>query len=143
VKNPLLLLLLIPFAALSLASCDRFSHHKGHGYWIDKKISHVADKLDLTEPQEKQLLAIKDEVKAMHQKHRQGNNWHEGLIAEIKKDKIDPKTIEQMAQAHQSHRQEMMTLLAQRLSDFHATLSKEQKEKLIQLLEKVKDKYGH
>lgn len=137
----------IPFAiiaslgALVLTGCGRHHHDpEEKAEWVFHKISK---KLDLTDEQKVKLDAVKAEIMQHHKNHRaEKKQMMNTLITEIQKPEIDQAVILDMVSKHKSHVDEVAPGVIAKFSEFHASLSTEQKQKLVKKIEKFK-KYHH
>jgi Spy/CpxP family protein refolding chaperone len=119
-----------------LGGCHRPSPEKMADHIVDELVA----KLSLTAAQQEQLNATKVELLgkvAEMRKSREG--MHDEFIAELQKDNLDQGQLKKMVATHRGEMDEMVNLLIDRLAKFHATLTAEQKAKLVTLL-KEKDK---
>jgi len=140
--------LLIPFTiiasltALVLSGCGR--HHQDpedKAEWIVHKVSK---KLDLNEQQKVKLEAVKTEIMQNYKKHHQNKNqMMDTLLAEIQKPQIDPSVLMGMVNQHQSRVDEVAPGVINKLVEFHASLTEEQKQKLTKKLEKFRKHHQH
>ncbi len=137
-KRSLVVLTLIVASVFFFSACDRAKQgHHGHGLWGKQVIEKISSELDLTAQQRATLESIQNDFKAMHKTHaNQRQTWIQGLVAEVKKDRVDPKKLEAMVEARATHQREMIQKFSTRLSDFHASLNSKQKETLAQWIEK-------
>ena len=136
-KRTLWIFLFLTGITFLFSACDRHPHRGHHGFWGGKMVEKISDELDLSKEQKEKLQEIQKDFQALHQKHRaEHQTWGAQLAEEIRKDRIAPKKLEEMAMARSQHHQEVIQQFSGRISDFHASLNKEQKEKLAKWLEK-------
>lgn len=101
----------------------------------DRIIDELVEKLDLTSVQKDQLNATKVEILAKVAEMKKNKDaFHGEVIAELQKDVLDQGQLKKMVTAHKSEMDVMADLLIDRLAKFHATLTPEQKTKLVELL---------
>ena len=98
-------------------------------------LGHIQADLNLTPAQATQVEEMQKAMQAQHAAHfAQHQTQLQTLAAEVKKDKLDPKALEAMANLHATHNQEHAKLMHEHMTRLHASLSKEQKEKLSHLM---------
>jgi periplasmic protein CpxP/Spy len=102
--------------------------------WIVDKIE---SKLDLSKEQVTEVNKIKDEILA---KRDEFKGLHEGLyetmLKEIRSDKIDANSINQLFTAKETKFKELRSFMIAEAAKFHAILTPEQREKLAKEMEK-------
>ena len=127
---------IIVLTALALCSLFLFTGCKKHGYKGAFALDYIAETLDLTEVQEEQLDSIKEEVFAEIGRIRQEKEpMHNTLKNQLTSENIDKEVIRQLIQNHRAKMDPVIALAVDRLSNFHATLSPAQREKLAEKLE--------
>ena len=118
--------------ALVFTGCRSHSHHSKAEFMID----YIAETLDLTDPQREQLDGIKDEFMAKAKDMRAKKEaMHAELMVELRKEQIDRENIKDLIAQKRTQMDEIIDLAVVRLSEFHQTLSPEQREKLVAKLE--------
>jgi len=118
---------------LFFAGCRPPGHHGGAEFMID----YMSEALDLTDAQQDQLDEIKQEMFAKAAElHQQKKAQHEEFIALLQAEEIDPARLKTLVARHRAQMDQMVDLAVDRVVAFHATLSAEQKEKLVRKIEK-------
>ena len=134
----LIILLVLGIAAFS--GCRRHGGHHRAEFMID----YVAETLDLTESQEEHLNQIKDElIDKGRQMHANRDAMHSEFIEELKKEEIDQENLRKLVAVKRAQMDEMIDLMIVRLTEFHRTLTPEQKNKLVAKLESFKKWHRH
>jgi Spy/CpxP family protein refolding chaperone len=134
VKKSLSIALIGIFASAVLVfnGCRSHSAHDKAEFMVD----YIAETLDLSDTQRAQLDEIKEEFLAKAKDmHAEKEAMHTEFKAELLKAEIDQDRIKALMAQKREQMAEMMDLAVVRLADFHATLSAEQKEKLVAKLE--------
>jgi len=104
---------------------------------VERLTQKIASELDLNENQRKQLDGYKNEFIAKGKEMRSRHDvFKNELIKQLKSDKFDPTEINGMISQHRTDMDAMISLFMTRFSEFHSTLTPEQKEKLVAKLEK-------
>ena len=134
----LLIGMLISGVAL-FSGCRRHSH----GHKAEFIVDYISETLDLNESQQVQLDQIKDELMAKAQlMHADKESMHAELVAQLRSEEIDQMRVKAVIAEHRAQMDEILDLVVLRLSEFHKTLTPEQKEKLIAKIETFK-KWHH
>ncbi len=104
---------------------------------------YISETLDLNESQQAQLDQIKDELLAKAQRmDADKESMREELVAQLRSEEIDQVRVKTLVAEHRAKMDEIVDLIVVRLSEFHKTLTPEQKEKLIAKIETFK-KWHH
>ena len=124
---------------LVFSGCRHRGHHGGAEFMID----YMSEALDLTDAQQEQLDEIKEEffTKAK-QLHEEKKAQHDEFMALVQAESIDPVQLKALVAKHRARMDEMVDLAVDRVVAFHATLSAEQKEKLVEKIEKFHRYHG-
>lgn len=135
-KSAYILLAAILISSLGLFSgCRRHSHAHKAEFMVD----YITETLDLNESQQTQLNEIKDELMLKaKQMHDDKESMREELVVQLRSEEIDQVRVKALIAEHRAKMDEIIDLLVERLSDFHRTLSPEQKEKLVAKIETFK-----
>ena len=129
----------LSLSLLFFAGCRQRGHHKGAEFMID----YMSEALDLTDAQQAQLEDIKDEMFAKAKElHDQKKAQHEEFMTLVQAEAIDPVQLKSMIAGHRAKMDEVVELAVDRVVAFHATLSAEQKEKLVEKIEKFHRFHG-
>ena len=135
-KGAYILLVVVLISSLGFFSgCRRHSHAHKAEFMVD----YITETLDLDESQQTQLNEIKDEVMLKaKQMHTDKESMREELIVQLRSEQIDQVRVKALIAEHRAKMDEIIDLLVERLSEFHRTLSSEQKEKLVAKIETFK-----
>jgi Spy/CpxP family protein refolding chaperone len=135
-KGAYILLVVVLISSLGFFSgCRRHSHAHKAEFMVD----YITETLDLDESQQTQLNEIKDEVMLKaKQMHVDKESMREELIVQLRSEQIDQVRVKALIAEHRAKMDEIIDLLVERLSEFHRTLSSEQKEKLVAKIETFK-----
>ena len=126
------LLVSLVFGVGIFSGCRSHSHGRGAEFAVD----YVSEVLDLTEPQEQQLNQIKEELmEKVTQMRANKAKYHDEAIAQLRSEEIDQARVKAMIAEHRAQMDELIDLMVVRISEFHRTLTSEQKEKLVSKLE--------
>lgn len=121
---------------LLFTSCRH--HHKG-----EFALDYFSEALDLSTEQEEDLNNIRLEIMAsVETMKEERKEAYQTLKAEIAKDQIDKAVVQQVIDEHHLRKEEIVDLALDKIITFHATLSPEQKEKLINKLEKFEKRHA-
>jgi len=130
------LVLVAAMGIMMFAGCREKSHEEVAQRIVEK----VSEELALTEDQVGLLNTIAEELidkaKEMKEEH---SSVKDEVIGQLKSDEIDQEKLIGLATEHQAKMRELIPQCVSRLAEFHSTLSPEQKEKLVQHLEEMKD----
>ena len=137
-----LYILMVVFLIVGVAGfsgCRRHSHSHKAEFMVD----YISETLDLNENQKEHLNQIKDEVmlKAKDM-HADRESMHEELVNQLRSEEIDQTLVKDKIAEHRAKMDGIIDLLVVRLSEFHKTLTPEQKEKLVAKLETFKKWHG-
>jgi Spy/CpxP family protein refolding chaperone len=121
------------------SGCRRHSHSHKAEFMVD----YISETLDLNDSQQEQLDQIKDELLTKAQDmHADKASMHEELVAQLRSEEIDQVRVKALIAEHRAKMDEIVDLVVIRLSEFHKTLTPEQKEKLVAKIETFK-KWHH
>ena len=122
------------------SGCRKHGHHRGAEFAVD----YVSEVLDLTEPQQEQLVQIKDELVAKReQMHATKAKYHDEAVAMLLSESINQDRVKEIIAEHRAQMDEMIDLMVQRFAEFHSNLTPEQKAKLVKKLEDFHKWHGH
>ena len=139
-KKGLTIVLICVFisGALIFTGCRSHSHQSKAEFMVD----YIAETLDLTDSQREQLNGIKEEFMAKAQEmHAKKQAMHVEFVAELRKEQIDQGKVKDLIAKKRAQMDEIIDLAVVRLSEFHQTLSAEQREKLVAKLEWFHEKH--
>ncbi len=130
------LVVVVLLSGLFLTACK--GHNEGHGGMM---FDMAAYKLDLTEAQEEKWFAIRDELKQLRKEAREEKQNHlDKAKALIMADSLDQVEVLNQFEQHQGRMLSAAPSVIEKISEFHATLTVEQKEKVIKLLDRFAKK---
>jgi len=108
----------------------------GHGRGVEFAVDYVTEVLDLTEAQQEQLNQIKDEVMEKGREMRANKaRHHDEIIAQLRSEEIDQERVQVIIAEHRAQMDEMVDLAVVRFSEFHRSLTPEQRAKLVNKIE--------
>ena len=117
-------------------------NHRGHGRGAAFMLDYMSEALDLNEDQQAMASSYKDEimakVKSMHSEKKQ---MHDEIKTQLAGESIDKLRVKALVAKHRVGMDEVIDLVVERVADFHATLSPEQRTKLITKLEKFEKRH--
>jgi Spy/CpxP family protein refolding chaperone len=118
--------------------CNHRGHDRGAAFMLD----YMAEALDLNENQQAMASSYKDEimakVKSMHSEKKQ---MHDEIKTQLAGETIDKLRVKALVAEHRTGMDEVIDLAVDRVAEFHATLSPEQRTKLISKLEKFEKRH--
>lgn len=130
------LVVVMLLSGLFLTACK--GHNEGHGGMM---FDIAAYKLDLTEVQEEKWFAIRDELKQLRRDARKEKQSHvDQAKSLIMADSLDQAEVLNQFEQHQGRMLSAAPSVIEKLSEFHATLTAEQKEKVIKMLDHFANK---
>jgi len=127
------LLTLVGLGTTLFVGCHHRGGHKGADFMVD----YLTEVLDLTEGQEEMADAFKNEILSKAKEmHADKETMHAEIKAQLSSDAIDTERVKAMIVTHRKEMEVVMNLAVDRIAEFHASLSPEQRDKLIKKLEK-------
>lgn len=124
---------------LGLAGCQHSSPEKR----ADRAVSYVSHKLDLTDDQEVMLTGIKDRwMDARQEMNAERKTYAEKFTSMIRSEELSRDELIQMYEARKQYIEEQLPTAMDDIIAFHKQLNPEQKEKIVELLEKRMDKWN-
>ena len=134
------LLTILVFGVGIFSGCRSQGHDRGAEFVVD----YVSEVLDLTETQKQQLNQIKEELKEKGAQMRASKaKYHDEIVAQLRSEEIDQARVKAMITEHRAQMDELIDLMVVRISEFHRTLTPEQKEKLVSKLEDFHKWHDH
>ncbi len=119
---------------------DSVKRAENRAEWIVEKLS---DELELTAEQQKTLNGIKDEVVA---RHKEIKELHSGVYNDVllvlDKESVTEQELNAMFTQRETQWKELREFAVAKFTQFHNTLSKEQKSRLKELAEKFRRHRG-
>ena len=108
----------------------------GHGRGAEFAVDYVTEVLDLTEAQQTHLDQIKEEFLVKRDQMRANKARHyDEIIAILGSEEIDQERVNAIIAEHRTQMDEMIDLAVVRFSEFHRTLTPEQRGKLVKKVE--------
>lgn len=133
--------LLIGFV-LSTVNCFKEKNFEAR---VEKIASKISKHLDLNDKQKIELERIKKEIiekkKSLHSNNSH-TSAHKEVIAMVKSDKMDLAKLKATMSTAQSQRKEMREFMLEKLVEFHAILTPEQRIKLADKMETFSKRMG-
>lgn len=116
----------------ALAAC---SGHRGSEFRMEKMFDFVAYKLDFTDQQELMLDDIQREITLIREQSSElRKQQHDQMIALFQADELDVVAIEQLIHQRHNTMKEHMPRVMPLVKQLHATLSLEQKQKVVEFV---------
>ena len=136
-----LLLLIAAFAVACAKHRFQSKSPEEKAEWVVQKIS---GELDLDEAQEAKLNEIKTELLAKHKSFKGDKEqiWDE-LHTQLRSDKIDQEKVNSIFTEKEAQFSEMRAFAVTKFAEFHAVLTPEQKNTLVEKLDKMHDRCRH
>ncbi len=127
----------IAIAVTVLSSLILFTACKHNNNRTGFIFDYVSETLDLTEDQQEKLQSIKDEIMVQVDLMHDGKEEKHAVIKEqLGGESIDKEVFRQLVSEHRTQMNTIVDLAIDRLADFHADLTPEQRTKLVAKLEK-------
>jgi periplasmic protein CpxP/Spy len=145
-KNPRLIrtlaLTLLGVTTLSVAACHRHRTVTERADWLVNKISKD---LELNEQQQAKLAAVKDAfLVARGQMRTEHDALFDEALAMVQSDQLDQAKVLQLVERHQALQRQAAPSVVAKLTDFHASLSPEQRAKAVEQLKRFRERmHGH
>ncbi|MBN1799382.1 MAG: Spy/CpxP family protein refolding chaperone [Spirochaetales bacterium] len=130
----------------ALTGCRGHGPHRGSPEKrAEFMINRLKAELDLSEQQVQLLNDIHKDIRSKMEENRPQREQHFELLKEqILADSLDTAEIKRYMDAQQNKHREMRDYVLQQIKRFHDTLTSEQKQKLVSLLEEFKGAwYNH
>ncbi len=132
------LIAVLGVGSLVFVGCRHPGHQRGAAFMMD----YMAEALDLTEAQQTMANSYKDEILAkIKTKHSEKKEMHDELKRQLSGNTIDTVRVKTLIVEHRAGMDDVIDLVVDRIAEFHATLSPEQREKLVSKLEKFEKKH--
>lgn len=132
------LIAVLGLGSVLFVGCNHRGHDRGAAFMLD----YMAEALDLNEDQQAMASSYKDEimakVKSMHSEKKQ---MHDEIKTQLAGESIDKLRVKALVAEHRAGMDEVIDLVVDRVAEFHATLSPEQRAKLITKLEKFEKRH--
>lgn len=109
---------------------------------IETMAKKLSKELDLTDEQNNHLNTIKDEIIAkLSERRKHRSEMFTVIREEIQKDAIDQKRLEKLFDERKQFREDMHRFLIKKAVEFHSMLTKEQRSKLVLLIDKMGNEF--
>lgn len=116
--------------------------HRGHQRGAEFMMDYMAEALDLNEEQKAMANLHKDEILAkVRAMHTEKKNMHDELKTQLSGDTIDTVRVKALVAEHRAGMDDVVNLVVDKVAEFHATLSPEQRTKLVAKLEKFEKRH--
>ncbi len=138
-RRSIKMLLVLTGATLAIVGCER-SPEKA----AEKVTSKISRELELTDTQKAQLDRIKVRLLELHQTSQQSRDQFRSEVKDlVLAEKLERQNVKFLMEGHRQNMEDRFESAFPLIQDFHATLSLEQKQKLVGLLEKFHERRKH
>jgi periplasmic protein CpxP/Spy len=132
---------LLAVAALSLVGCSR---HGTPEERVDRVMKRITKQLDLNDQQVSKLEAVKQEVLAARSRlANEQQKLFDEVIAQVQADRLDQTKVFQLLERRQELQRQAAPPVVEKVAEFHASLTPEQKAKAVEHLRHFREKMGH
>ncbi len=108
----------------------------GNGRGAEFALDYVTEVLDLNEAQQAHLNQIKEELMERREQMQANRaKHHDEIIAQLGSEEINQERVKAIIAEHRAQMDEMIDLVVVRFTEFHRTLTPEQKAKLVKKVE--------
>ena len=118
------LIVVLGLGTTLFVGCNHRGHDRGAAFILD----YMAESLDLNEDQQAMASSYKDEtlakVKSMHSEKKQ---MHDEIKTQLAGNSIDKLRVKALVAEHRAGMDEVIDLVVDKVAEFHATLSPEQR----------------
>ena len=133
-------------AAVFGAACGRghFHHREVTEDHINRVSERIADKLDMNDVQKEKMKRLSEKIAAklpVMKRHR--SEMSDMVSRQFSSDTFNRSEVEESMKSHQDQMKEMHSFIAASMEEFHGILTPEQRKKVIDFMEKNRDKHGH
>lgn len=133
--------LILVAAALFAGGCRYYKSPEKRAEFVVKKIT---SELDLNDSQKEKLYKIKDEILSKRKELKlQGPRIPAEALAEFRQPTLDEKKINKSFELEMNKMTEMRTFMTKKAIEFHAVLTPEQRNKLVDLITEFQQKHRH
>ena len=110
-----------------------------HAGRAEKMIRYLSDELDLTQAQQDMLNQFKDEMLERREEMQSARRLHmEEFMTQVQKETMDKDRLMAMVNETKPKIDDMVSHVITSMVEFHATLTPEQRAKLVEKLERMK-----
>ncbi len=135
-KTMILVLVAVVVLSMLVVGCKARSPEKKAEHMVNK----ISSKLNLNDVQKAELNGIKNELLQMGlEMHEEHENMHSDLSEQLLSDRIDVDEVKALINEKKASVEELIDTAVDRLAEFHATLTSEQKELLVAEMETCKN----
>lgn len=131
---------LVLFAALALifVGCRDYTPQEKY----EKGVDYLSWKLDLTEEQQTYLKNQKEDLlKIVEEGKKNKESIGKTILDQLSKDRMDEEVLMELVDTQQKRFDQYATLLIPKLTEFHAMLTSEQKDTLLEEIKELKEKH--
>ncbi len=131
---------IVMLGALTLAACSpRQYTPEQRAEWMLKAMTN---RLDLNDQQQSKLRAIKSEFESSMQKYdEQRRQLFDRLSQDIHSSQLDRQLLMQFVETRKQAYDDIAPRVVDKIIDFHASLTQEQKKKLAQSMDKFREQF--
>lgn len=130
-------------ALVFIAGCNCYTKKHGSTQYVmekvinklEKKLALKPDQVKILENMKEKMLANKDE------RNEKRNKTYSLIINEIKEDDFNSYYTKKILKKGVDEKEKLLNLFIDDFDKFHKTLTKLQKEKLVEYIESIKDKH--
>jgi Spy/CpxP family protein refolding chaperone len=136
----ILLTVFITVTAVGITACGH-RHHSSEerAEWL---VQRITDSLDLNDAQQAKLQAIKQEFEqGMKKYHEQRQAFYDRLLEDVQKPQLDKQLLLDMVDSRKQAYDEIAPRLIDKVIDFHASLNAEQKQKIVEHMQKFREHF--
>jgi len=133
------------FTVLGIGAAGAGYKHYGGRHNPERMVERISDKLDLSDDQRQKLEAVKDVlIEGRRELHDEREKTIGQIIAEVQKPQMDPGRIMDLIDERKARFDTLAPRLVGPIVEFHKSLSDEQRGKIVNLLETIRDwGWGH
>lgn len=126
---------------LGFTGCNR---HRSPEERITHKMDHISSHLELTEPQQEKLIGVKDEILRARSAIQQGHQaLFDEVIAQVGSEQLNEAVVLGLFDQHHALLKQAAPQVIAKVSEFHATLTQEQKAEAVEHLTWFQEKRMH
>jgi protein CpxP len=115
--------------------------HWGHRH---NRVDWIAKRLNLDEQQKTKLEAVHEAMQqAREEVKKERAELFDEIVAQVKSDQLDQAKVLQMFEQRQAAMRQVAPQVIARIAELHATLTPEQKTKIVEHLERMKERRSH
>jgi Spy/CpxP family protein refolding chaperone len=132
------LITVMGLGSVLFVGCRHPGHQRGAAFMMD----YMAEALDLNEDQQAMANLYKDEIMAkVKDMHSEKKRMHDEIKAQLAGDAIVTARVKALVAEQRAGMDDVIDLVVDRVAQFHATLSPEQRTKLVSKLEKFEKRH--